>query len=65
MVGAGLTAWMLLVAYEGLATSSFPAANYGFIAVFIIALLIYPAIRSYRRRQGMDLSHLFADIPPE
>jgi hypothetical protein len=35
------------------------------IAVFVAPMIYYAGVKWYRRRQGMDLSATFAELPPE
>jgi hypothetical protein len=40
--------------------------SYPWVAVFAIAgLILFYVSREYRKRQGINLSHVFAEIPPE
>jgi amino acid transporter len=64
-----IMAWLLLtIPPLGVVTAPFslvPFAYFTVIGLPIIALVIYYIAKAYRRQQGMDLSLIFREIPPE
>ncbi len=60
---------LLVVFYYLLANPAVSGASTAGIAIvvstYIIAVLLYYGVKAYRKRQGLDLSLVFKQIPPE
>lgn len=65
LVGIVFGAWMIIATYYSIVTSPLIISNIVFFAALVLGVLLYPAISSYRKRQGIDLSAVFKEIPPE
>jgi amino acid transporter len=67
--GTLMAAVFLFLAYEFLSAPGVWGGNplaYGYIATTLVAgIAIYAASRRYHMRAGLDISHLFTEIPPE
>jgi heme/copper-type cytochrome/quinol oxidase subunit 2 len=64
----GIVFWVtaLYVAFTRDALGANAASNVRiWIATFIIPAIYYVGVKWYRRRQGMDLSATFNELPPE
>ena len=65
IVGVCLTVFMLIEAYFGYISSSAPMANIAIIGFLVVGIVLYYLVAFYRKRQGLDLSLVFKEIPPE
>ena len=65
IVGVVLFVFMLIISYFAWTASTVMAANLGMLGILIVGFVLYPAVHYYRKRQGINLSLLFAQIPPE
>jgi amino acid transporter len=65
IVGVVLLVFMLIISYFAWTASTVMAANLGMLGILLVGFVLYPAVHYYRKRQGINLSLLFAQIPPE
>jgi amino acid transporter len=60
-----LDVWFLQPPWSTLIYGGFPQLAYLCVAFGIIMVFVYFALKAYRARQGLDLSLVFKEIPPE
>jgi APA family basic amino acid/polyamine antiporter len=65
IIGAGYAISMGLVAYAGVITDQAPGANTIMGVLLVVGLLLYGVVYWVRKQQGIDLSLIFKEIPPE
>jgi APA family basic amino acid/polyamine antiporter len=66
MLGTVLTALLVVVALVNSALGlTSPSARYVLGGAFATGVMVYAAVRAYRRREGVDTSLAFRYVPPE
>jgi APA family basic amino acid/polyamine antiporter len=66
IVGIGLTVFMIVEAYFGWITDNAPRANVAIAGILLSGIPLYLVARWYRKsKDGIDISLVFKEIPPE
>jgi len=71
LAGIGNTVLFLLVLYSALTNNGLSGVTgewlpvYVLVAIYGSGFLVYMATKAYRARGGVDLGHLYSEIPPE
>lgn len=65
IVGMVLLIFMIIISYFAWISSTVMAANLGMLGILLVGIVLYPIVHYVRKREGINLSLVFAEIPPE